>query len=74
MDRKFCCSTLREVMTELPSPSFFETDDGTLMMTVGTVETEDGLGYFDQAVMFCPFCGTGLQTDKSIAGKVKHNG
>ena len=44
------------------------------MMTVGTVETEDGLGYFDQAVMFCPFCGTGLQTDKSIAGKVKHNG
>ncbi|AZV19230.1 hypothetical protein EOD10_17540 [Mesorhizobium sp. M7A.T.Ca.TU.009.01.3.2] len=74
MQRKFCCSTLQEVMTELPSPSFFETDDGVLMVTVGTVETEDGPGYFDQAVMFCPFCGTELQTDEIIAGKVKQNG
>ncbi|MCQ8875504.1 hypothetical protein NP945_27075 [Mesorhizobium sp. LMG17149] len=74
MQKKFCCSTLQEVMTELPSPSFFETDDGVLMVTVGTVETEDGPGYFDQAVMFCPFCGTELQTDEIIAGKVKQNG
>lgn len=41
-------------------PAIFETDDGTLMMTVGTVYTDEGPGYYDRVFTFCPFCGTKL--------------
>jgi hypothetical protein len=71
----FCCSALQEVVAGLPEPAastFYVTDDGVLMMAVGLVATEEGTGYLDQAVMYCPFCGSNLQDAKTIAAKVSH--
>ena len=42
-------------------------DNGVLYMSVGVAETPDGLGWFDSAVFFCPFCGAALQTREGIA-------
>jgi hypothetical protein len=71
----FCCDELRHVAAELPepaAPTIFMSDNGVLMMVVGLVQTEDGLGYLDQAIMHCPFCGTKLQDVEAIAEKVSH--
>ncbi|CCE97633.1 hypothetical protein N181_19270 [Sinorhizobium fredii USDA 205] len=72
---QFCCDTLREVAAELPEPAeptVYISEDGVLMMVVGIVQTEEGLGYMDHAVMHCPFCGTKLQDPEAIAEKVSH--
>ncbi|RWE64763.1 MAG: hypothetical protein E5V16_19935 [Mesorhizobium sp.] len=66
----FCCHTLRDVIADLPepaSPSIYLTEEGVLMMVVGIVETEDGLAYMDQAVAYCPFCGTHIQDVEALA-------
>jgi hypothetical protein len=69
-DPDFCCSILREVTADLPepaSPSIYLNDDKVLMMVVGIVETENGLGFMDQAVAYCPFCGTHIQDVEALA-------
>lgn len=45
---------------------FIQEDTGVLYLTVGGVKTDRGMGWFDQAVLFCPFCGTQLQTRDEI--------
>jgi hypothetical protein len=35
-------------------------------MSVGWIQSEDGVGWFDAAVLFCAFCGARLQTDEEI--------
>ncbi|CDM59535.1 MULTISPECIES: hypothetical protein [Rhizobium] len=70
----FCCDALREVAAELPAPAaptIYRSDDGKLMMVVGLIQTEEGLGYLDQVIAHCPFCGTNLQ-DTEAAEKVSH--
>ena len=50
----FCCEDLADAITGLPN-SFFRTEDnGVLYRTVGYVQTAEGPGWFDQAVIFCP--------------------
>ena len=44
-------------------------DNGVLYLTVGYMDTPAGRGWFDQAVIFCPFCGTSLQTRAEIKQK-----
>ncbi|NKK62646.1 hypothetical protein GFL88_03690 [Rhizobium leguminosarum bv. viciae] len=71
----FCCDSLKGVMADLPepaAPTVYRADNGVLMMVVGLVQSEEGLGYLDQAIMHCPFCGTKLQDAKAIAEKVSH--
>lgn len=64
-----CCKDLKDAMT-LPKHSFFQkAESGVLYMAVGYVETEEGTGTFEQAVIFCPFCGTKLQERDLIAAK-----
>ena len=41
--------------------------NGVLFMTVRIAETPDGLAWFDTPVLFCPFCGSHLQSKDSIA-------
>jgi hypothetical protein len=61
-----CCKDLTDAMTG-PSNSFFRIEEnGVLYLTVGYVQTTDGPGWFDQAVIFCPFCGTRLQDREAI--------
>lgn len=71
----FCCAAFEDVTAGLPEdavPSFFVSDENVLMLTVGTVETDEGVEFMDHAVLFCPFCGTQLQDESRIAGKVGH--
>lgn len=61
-----CCKDLDDAMTGPPN-SFFRTEEnGVLYLTVGYVQTSEGQGWFDQAVIFCPFCGTKLQDRDEI--------
>ncbi|MBY4632230.1 hypothetical protein [Rhizobium croatiense] len=74
-DEIFCCDSLKGVVAELPepaAPTVYRADNGVVMMVVGLVQTEEGLGYLDQAILHCPFCGTILQDAKAIAEKVSH--
>ncbi|WP_416064851.1 hypothetical protein ACK9YZ_19310 [Rhizobium sp. ZK1] len=74
-DEIFCCDSLKGVVAELPEPAvptIYRADNGVMMMVVGLAQTEKGLGYLDQAIMHCPFCGTKLQDTEAIAEKVSH--
>jgi len=53
-------------MNEPPNSLFRVEDNGVLYLTVGYVLTDEGPGWFDQAALFCPFCGAGLQTKEQI--------
>ncbi|MGM5057186.1 hypothetical protein ACD589_21215 [Rhizobium sp. 814_E9_N1_1] len=75
LDEIFCCDSLKGVVADLPepaAPTVYRADNGVLMMVVGLVQSEEGLGYLDQAILHCPFCGTKLQDAKAIAEKVGH--
>ena len=51
----------------MPQQKFLWTDNqGVLYLTIGGIKTEQGMGWMDQAVLFCPFCGTRLQTKEEI--------
>jgi hypothetical protein len=62
-----CCKDLRAAMSEVPESFFRIEDNGVLYVSVGYVPTEHGPGFFDQAVLFCPFCGAKLQDRGEIA-------
>ena len=60
-----CCPDLSDAMVHPPN-SMFRVDNGVLYLSVGFAATEQGPGWFDQAVLFCPFCGTPLQTREQV--------
>ena len=61
-----CCGDLDDVMTKPPNPLFRVEEDGVLRLTVGYAQTEQGVGWFDHAVLFCPFCGAQIQDREDI--------
>ena len=61
-----CCEDLRQAMNDPPSPLIRIEVDGTLFMAIGYARTDRGVGWFDHAVLFCPFCGARLQTVEEI--------
>ena len=65
--RKFgsCCRVLADAMSQ-PNSSFRVEESGVLCLTIGYVMTERGPGWFDHAVLFCPFCASALQTSEEI--------
>ena len=65
-----CCKDLQEGMT-IPPNSFFRVEEnGVLYLTIGYVQTERGTAYYDQAVIYCPFCRTKLQDKNEIAAQM----
>jgi hypothetical protein len=64
-----CCGDLEDAMKTPPNSMFRVEENGVLYFTVGYVATEQGPGWFDQAVLFCPFCGKQLQSKEDIARK-----
>jgi hypothetical protein len=51
----------------IPQQKFFwASEQGVLYLTIGGIPTEQGMGWMDQAVLFCPFCGTRLQSKDQI--------
>jgi hypothetical protein len=64
-----CCGDLHGAMKSPPNSFFRVEDNGVLYLTVGYVQTERGPGWFDQAVLYCPFCGVKLQDREEIRTK-----
>ena len=62
-----CCKDLADALTVPPQKFFRIEDNRVLYLTVGYVPTDKGPGFYDQAVIFCPFCGKQLQTKEQIA-------
>ncbi|HET7585645.1 MAG TPA: hypothetical protein VFK13_12095 [Gemmatimonadaceae bacterium] len=62
-----CCTDLRLALAPGVMPLIRVEDNGVLVMAVGAMATADGTAWFDQAVLFCPFCGTKLQDREEIA-------
>jgi len=62
-----CCKDLKDALT-LPQQRFLfmQEDTGVLYLSIGRVETDEGMAWLDQAVLFCPFCGVQLQTKDQI--------
>jgi len=61
-----CCTDLADCMAQ-PNSTFRVEDTGVLYLSIAYVETDEGLGWFDHAAVFCPFCGIQLQTREQIA-------
>ncbi|HRD77818.1 MAG TPA: hypothetical protein PK264_18085 [Hyphomicrobiaceae bacterium] len=70
-----CCSTMADA---IGSPDFeplisIGDDDGVLYISVGLVNTEDTKpGLVEFPLLFCPFCGTAVQTDSEIEQRTGH--
>ena len=64
-----CCNDLSTAMNSEFDSTFHVNEYGILMLAVGSIMTEQGPGWFDQAVMNCPFCGVELQVKATIQGK-----
>jgi hypothetical protein len=61
-----CCTDLADALSVPPKKFFRIEDNGVLFLTIGYVATDKGPGFYDQAVIFCPFCGKQLQTKEQI--------
>jgi hypothetical protein len=48
-------------------------EEEVFWLSVGYVESEEGIGWMDSAVMYCPFCGSQLQTIDEIRSKAKRS-
>jgi hypothetical protein len=69
-----CCRDLHDTLNGEFERLFHIDDAGILRVSVGFVQIENGrVGWFDQAVMFCPFCGDQLQTAEGIALAAKRH-
>ncbi len=60
-----CCKDLKHCMNQ-PNTLFHVSEDGSFFMTIGYIQTDEGTGWFDHAVIFCPFCGKQLQDRKEL--------
>ena len=72
-----CCKDLMDAMTVPPKTFFRVEENGVLYLTIGYVPTDKGPGFYDQAVIFCPFCGKQLQTKeqiKTVANALREHG
>jgi hypothetical protein len=65
-----CCKEMSDAIGGVPNSFFRVEDNKVLYLTVGYVQTEQGPGFFDQVVLFCPFCGKQLQTKSQISDRV----
>ncbi len=61
-----CCADLAECMRQ-PNSLIRVGETGTLFLSIGYLITDEGTGWFDHAVIFCPFCGKQLQDRAEIA-------
>ncbi len=66
----FCCGHLQEAIKH-PPHSFFHTENGVMYLSVGFARTLDGPAFYDQAILFCPFCGSQLQSAEEVAKRRK---
>ncbi|HHU14585.1 MAG: hypothetical protein KBI41_11060 [Kiritimatiellae bacterium] len=65
-----CCKDLADCLKQ-PNALIRKQEDGRLFLTIGYMETDQGTGWFDHAVIYCPFCGSKLQDRKALADTIK---
>jgi len=63
-----CCAELKKCMQQ-PN-ALIRVFHNSLFHTIGYVQTEEGIGWFDHAIIFCPFCGKQLQDRDELKKKV----
>ncbi len=61
-----CCSDMRDAMISPPEKLFRVEENGVLYLAVGYANTDQGVGWFDMVVLYCPFCGATLQSRADI--------
>jgi hypothetical protein len=61
-----CCNEMKHAREAVPESFLRVADNGVFYITVGVAMTDEGPGYFDQAMFFCPFCGTALQSRDDV--------
>ena len=59
-----CCAALEDALGSR-RPLIYQTDNGAFMISVSYLLPEENfglneLGFLDQEMRFCPFCGTNL--------------
>jgi hypothetical protein len=64
-----CCKDLSEALNAPPKSLFRVEENGVLYLTIGYGETPQGTAWFDQAPVFCPFCGVQIQDREEIKRK-----
>lgn len=64
-----CCKDLNDAMTSPPASLFRAEDNGVFYLTIGYASTPEGVAWFDQAPLFCPFCGVQIQDREEIRNK-----
>ena len=67
-DDDFCCSHFRDAAT-YPPHSFFRNENGVTILAVGFARTLEGPAFYDQAILYCPFCGSQLHTAQEVAAQ-----
>ena len=65
-----CCKDLSDCIKQT-NPLIWVDQNGTLFLTISYMQTEQGVAWFDHAVIYCPFCGVKLQDRKVLADKMK---
>ena len=66
-----CCQDFRDALS-IPSVSSFRVEqNGILYLNIGSTKIGEEISFYDQAVIFCPFCGTKLQDRNEIALKMQ---
>ena len=66
-----CCQGFQDAL-QIPGVSSFKVEkNGILFLTIGYTKTNDETSWYEQAVIFCPFCGAQLQDPNEIAQKVQ---
>lgn len=74
-----CCTELKEALAgDEFEPLLTVGEDSVLYMSVGLVDLgegeEEGPGFVDHPIFFCPFCGTKLQAREDMAGRMQQGG
>lgn len=61
-----CCDELKTSMNTPQASCFRVESNGVLYLSVGYASTSEGISWYDQAVLYCPFCGAHLQDPSTI--------
>ncbi len=64
-----CCKKLKDAMTMPPESTIRIEDNGVMYLSIGYAVSEKGVGWYDQAILFCPFCGRKIQDEDDIRKK-----
>ena len=56
----------------MPNSMFRIESNGVMYLSVAYAETPQGIGWYDHALLFCPFCGAKIQDREAIARGARH--